>query len=166
MRLVIRKRGFFFPIRVGLHGVLRTNQCKELIRALKVELLRDAVLRPTAGHNALCRVERASVGAFHDWNFEVKSIVFLADLDGGESAHALVGTVEGRYELLLIIVRDVQLEAEAHAVSFECALPNAFCARDGIRRLSRAGPGCLAMENEPQADAALGPATVDAAVIR
>jgi len=51
----------------------------------------------------------------------MKGGVFLDHVDGGESANSLVGTIEGSDELLLIVMRDVQLQAEAHAVAFQCA---------------------------------------------
>ena len=68
----------------------------------------------------------------------------LAHFDCGEAADALVGAVERTDELLLIIMRDVKLEAEAHAVALHCALPYPFGAGDCIRWLSFAGPSSLA----------------------
>src|SRR5260370_27720894 len=94
----------------------------------------------------------------------MKGGVLLADSNSGETADALVGAVERGYKLLFIIMRDVQLKAQAHAVSFHGALPHSFRAGDGIRRFSRAGAGGLAMKHEREAGAALHPSAVDAGV--
>ena len=69
----------------------------------------------------------------------MKAGVLLAHMDGGQSANPLVGTVKRSDELLLIIMRDVQLQAEAHAVAFQRALPHSLGARDGIGKLLCAG---------------------------
>ena len=63
----------------------------------------------------------------------------------------------------MIIVRDMKLEAQAQAIAFECALPNAFDRSDGIGRLSRASSGGLAMKREWKTIAALGPDPIHAA---
>src|SRR5882762_7652091 len=134
---------FFFLVRIGFYGVLRADEFEKLVGALEIEFLLDAVLRPASGDSCLGSVERAVVDASHNRNLEMKDGVFLADLDGGQPANSLVGAIEGGYELLLIVMRNVKLQAEAHAVAFQRALPHTFRASDGIGWLFCAGVGGL-----------------------
>ena len=163
---VVREGDFFFLVGIGLHRVLRADQREELVRALEIEFLFDAVLRPTAVDGVFRGVERALVNALNHGNLEVKGGFLLADLDGGQSADALVGTVERSDELLLIVVGDVQLEAEAQAFAFKGALPETFNGGNSVKGLSRACAGGLTVKIEGKADVALGPAAADAGVLR
>lgn len=163
--LFVGEGDFFFSVGIGLYGVLRANEFEKLIGAFEIEFLLDAILRPAPIDSRFCGVERAVVDTSHYGNLEMKGGVLLADLYGGETAYLLVGAIEGGDELLLIVMRDVKLQAEAHAVAFQRALPHAFRAGDGIGWLLCAGAGGLAMKNKREADVALRPATVDTAMI-
>src|SRR5690348_400454 len=96
----------------------------------------------------------------------MKYSFFLADLGGRKSADALVGAVESCDEMLLIVMRDVKLEAETHAIAFERPLPHTFGTCDGIGGLFRPSSGRLAVESQRKTDAALRPNAFDAGMIR
>src|SRR5256885_11818156 len=83
----------FRSIRIRLHRILWADQFKKLVRALKIQFLLDAVLLPASSNGRLCGVEGAVIDSAHDWNFKMKAGVFLAHMDGGQSANSLVGTV-------------------------------------------------------------------------
>jgi len=63
-------------------------------------------------------------------------------------------------------MRDVELQAEAHAVGLQRTLPDAFGGGNCVCRLLCSGAGGLVMENERQAVSALGPNAFDGVVIR
>ena len=77
----------------------------------------------------------------------MKGGVFLAHLDSGQTAYLLIGAIEGGDELLLVVVLNVELQTQAHAVAFQGALPDSFGGGDGIGRLSCASTRGLTMKN-------------------
>src|SRR5437660_1910887 len=165
-RFCVRESDFFFLIRVGFYGSLRANQLKKLVGALKIQPLLATVLRPASVDGRFGGVERAVINASHHGNFKVKTGVVLAHLDGGKSTYAHVWAIERSNELLAIVMRDMQLQAQAQAVAFERALPYSFGAGNSVGRFLCAGSRRLAMKNKRQADTALHPVTIDAALIR
>ena len=58
----------------------------------------------------------------------------LADINCRKPADALIGAVQRRNQLLLIVMRNVKLKAQAEAVGFQCSLPHAFHAGNRITR--------------------------------
>ena len=96
----------------------------------------------------------------------MKGGFFLAYFGGRKSADPLVGAVERGYEVLLIVMRDVKVEEEAHAIGLERALPHAFGTCDGIGGLFRSGASRLMMESQRKTDAALRPNAFDLGMIR
>ncbi len=92
----------------------------------------------------------------------MKGGVLLVNVDCGQTTHALVRTIEGGDEMLLIVMRDVQLQTEPHAVAFQRALPDSFGDSDGSGWLLRAESGGLPMKDQGQAGAALDPVAFDA----
>ena len=144
---------------------MRPNQFKKLVGALKIQFLLATVLRPASVDGRFGGVERAVINTAHHGNFKVKAGVFLAHLDGRKSAHSHVGAVKRSNELLAIVMRDMQLQAQAQAVAFERALPYSFGAGNSVGRFLCAGSRRLAMKNKRKADAALHPVSVDAALI-
>ncbi len=92
----------------------------------------------------------------------MKGGVLLAHVDCWQTTHTLVRTIERGDELLLIVMRDVQLQTEPHAVAFQRALPDSFAAGDRIGWLLCAGSRGLAMKDQRQAGAALDPVAFNA----
>jgi hypothetical protein len=74
----------------------------------------------------------------------------------------LVEAIEGSDELVVGVVRHVELETKAHAVSFEGALPKAFDRKDGIVRFVRS---VFAAECDGEGGVALGPLAVDGSAV-
>src|SRR5437899_1853609 len=126
----VRERDFLLFVWIRLSGILRANQFKKLVGTPKLEPLLDAALRPSTGDDRLCGVEHAIVDAAHNRYFKMEGGIFLANFGGWQAIDALVGAIERGEELMLIVMRDVQLQAEAHAVAFERALPNSLGGKD------------------------------------
>jgi hypothetical protein len=166
LRFDVREDDFFFLVGIRFYRVLRADQFEKLVGATEIQFLLDAVLRPPSGDSCFCGVERAVVDAGHYGNLEMKGGVFLADFDGGQASYLLIRAVEGGDELLLVVMWNMQLQAEAYAVAFQRALPHSLGARNCIGRFFCASTGSLTMENERQAYVALCPAAVDSGVIR
>ena len=156
----VRERDFLLFVWIRLSGILRANQFKKLVGTPKLEPLLDAALRPSTGDDRLCGVEHAIVDAAHNRYFKMEGGIFLANFGGWQAIDALVGAIERGEELMLIVMRDVQLQAEAHAVAFERALPNSLGGKDGIGGLPCADSGRLAVKNQGEAHTALCPSAV------
>src|SRR5260370_19835686 len=103
-RVSVREGDFFFLIGIRLHRVLRADEFKKLVRASKIQFLLDVVLRPASGNGRFCGVERPVINAAHHWNLKMNAGVFLAHMYGGQPADALVGTIEGGYDFLLVVM--------------------------------------------------------------
>ena len=127
---------------------MRAHKLDQLIRALKIQVVRDSALGPVPRDDRLCGVESAFVDALNDRNLKMKDGQLLAYFDGREPGDALIGTVEGREKMLLIIVGHMELKTQTEAVGLQRALPHAFDASDGIARLFRSRAGGLTMKGK------------------
>src|SRR5262245_3778646 len=96
----------------------------------------------------------------------MKNSQLLADVDGREAADALIGTVQRRNKVLLVVVGDVELKAQTEAIGFHGALPHALHAGDGIARLFCSGPSGLTMKRKRKPNVALRPGAFNAGVVR
>jgi len=80
--------------------------------------------------------------------------VFEGNVDSGQASDTLIKAVEGGDELAVGVVRDVKLEAEAHAMRIQGGLPKAFDRSDGIVGLVGR---IFAAEGDGERGIALGP---------
>src|SRR5208283_724752 len=89
-----REGNDFFSVWIGMSWGLRSLQWKGLIGSLEHQILFSAGLRPFPCQSALDRIEPAFEGTIHGGNFKIKLRLFQADLGRGQSAHALIKTIE------------------------------------------------------------------------
>ena len=82
---------------------MRAHELDQLIRALKIQVVRDAALGPVPRDDRLCGVESAFVDTLNDRNLKMKDGQLLAYFDCREPGDALIGTVEGRGEAVLSV---------------------------------------------------------------
>src|SRR5262249_36303425 len=144
-------------VRIRFDGILQAYKGEQLVGALKLQVARDAALRPRSGDDRFCVVQRAFVDAFNHRNFKVKDSEFLTDLDGWKTAYAHIGAVQSGNKLFLVVVRNVELKTQAQAIGFQRRLPNTFGTGDGVTWLPASRASSLTMEGERKTDVALRP---------
>src|SRR4029077_8664514 len=110
LRACARKGDLFFLVRIRLRGGLRADQIEKLVRALKIQLLLGAILRPASADDRLCGVECAVINAAHHGNFKMKGGVLLANVDCWQTTHTLVMYSDGGHQDLLTFMPDVPSE--------------------------------------------------------
>jgi len=149
---------FFFAVGVRLSGSLRAAKLEGLIGASEGEIGVGAGLRPFTGEGIFGGVERTVVNTGHGGDFEVEGGFFQVDIDSREAADALIEAIERGNELAVGIVRNVKLEAQAHAMRFESSLPETLDGKDGVIWLMWR---ILATKGDREGGVALRPLAVD-----